>query len=85
MKTTAFLPIVATHEMRGAWEANGRIGANVRALKEVRKILSINTPSILPEEVDMRIRKRFPGMVTGDVHYENSNVHYEDSNDRLGG
>ena len=85
MKTTAFLPIVATHEMRGAWESNGRAGANVRAMKEVRKILSIDTPSILSEEVDMRIRERFPGMVTGEVLFENSNVHYENAKDRLGG
>ncbi len=67
MRSTAVLPRVATRDMRGIWEENGRVDAAARAMNEAVKILSKDNPAILPPEVDDKIRTRFKDLVPGDA------------------
>ncbi len=59
MRTTAFIPRVATREMRERWEAAGRIGADKRARQEAERILAREVRERLDKETDRRIKERF--------------------------
>ena len=78
MRTTALLPNVATHEMRGSWEGNGRPDAHVRAMKEAKKILSHDNPAVLSTEADRKIRARFKGLVAGHAGMQNRSINTEE-------
>ncbi len=56
MRTAAILPKIATREMRGRWEDEGRPDAHARALKEAKRILSKENPARFPAELDERVR-----------------------------
>ena len=70
MRTTAVLPTVATREMRGRWENEGRTDYQTRAMREAAGILSKENPARFPAELDARIRSHFPGLVAGDATWE---------------
>jgi trimethylamine---corrinoid protein Co-methyltransferase len=67
MKTTAVLPKLAARDMRGQWEDAGRPDIHARAIAEARRILSQPNPAVWDDELDRRIRDRFPGLVAGDA------------------
>jgi trimethylamine---corrinoid protein Co-methyltransferase len=67
MKTTAVLPKMAARDVRGQWEAAGRPDIHARAIAEARRLLSQPNPAVWDEELDRRIRDRFPGLVAGDA------------------
>ncbi|MCP4689496.1 MAG: trimethylamine methyltransferase [Desulfobacterales bacterium] len=69
MRSTAVLPRVATREMNGAWEQEGRLDAEARALNEAKKILSKSNPAVLPPEIDAGIRARFKDLIPGDAGF----------------
>ncbi len=69
MRTAAVLPKVATREMRGRWEDEGRPDAHARALKEAKRILSKENPAKFPAELDKKLRAHFPGLVPGDARW----------------
>jgi len=67
MRTTAYLPKVATRDMKERWEEEGRIEIGSRALREARLILARDNPAAFDAELDRRILSRFNGLeaVTG--------------------
>ena len=69
MRNAALTPGVATRQMRGNWEENGRLDASARALQEAARILSADNPAVFSPEVDARIRQRFSDLVAGDARW----------------
>lgn len=67
MRKVAFLPDIATREMRERWVKEGRPDAQARALEKAKKILSQENKARFPEELDQKIRAHFPGLVPGDA------------------
>jgi trimethylamine--corrinoid protein Co-methyltransferase len=70
MRDNDNLTTVAIRKMREAWEDEGRPDAHTRALKQVNMILSKDNPAVLSNEVDMKIRERFAGLVAGNVEWK---------------
>lgn len=62
MRTTAYLPKVATRDIRDRWEKEGRTEIGFRALKEARRILTKDNPALFEAELDRKILARFPGL-----------------------
>jgi trimethylamine--corrinoid protein Co-methyltransferase len=69
MRTAAILPKVASREMRGRWEDEGRPDADARALQEAKRILGKENPARFPAELDQAVRSHFTGLVPGDAHW----------------
>ncbi len=67
MRDVAFLPKIASRDMRSIWEAGGKLDSHARAMKEAEKILSKENPARFPQELDEKIRANFPGLVAGDA------------------
>ena len=67
MRVTALFPDIATRHMRELWKAQGEEDSASRALKKAREILQRDNPAVFSDETDRRIRKRFQGLVAGDV------------------
>jgi trimethylamine--corrinoid protein Co-methyltransferase len=65
----AILPKVASREMRGRWEDEGRPDADARALQEAKRILSKENQARFPAELDKVVRSHFTGLVPGDAHW----------------
>lgn len=70
MRTTGFLPNIATRDLRGPWEEQGRPHAHSRAMNEARKVLTRDNPAVFSEAVDSKIRERFAGLVGGNAGWE---------------
>lgn len=62
MRTTAYLPKVATRDIRDRWEKEGRTEIGFRALKEARLILTKDNPALFEAELDRKILARFTGL-----------------------
>jgi len=62
MRTAAYLPKVATREMRERWEKEGGMEIGFRALTEARRILAKDNPALFEAELDRKILARFPGI-----------------------
>lgn len=69
MRSVPVIPKVATREMRGRWEDEGRPDAHARALAEAKRILTRENPARFTEELDARVRAHFPGLVAGDARW----------------
>ncbi len=69
MRTAAIIPTIATRELRGIWEKNGRYDANARALDQASRILMRDNPAVLSPQVEARIRERFKDLVPGDAKW----------------
>lgn len=67
MREAAFYPQVASRRMRQIWVEEGCRDAAGRALQQAKEILDQDNPAVFSDEVDARIRRRFPGLVPGDV------------------
>lgn len=67
MRTTAFLPELAIRDLRGPWEEAGRPDVHSRAMNAARQILTRDNPAVFSQDVDLKIRKRFDGLVSGDA------------------
>jgi trimethylamine--corrinoid protein Co-methyltransferase len=70
MRTTGFLPNIATRDLRGPWEEQGQPDAHSRAMNAARKILTRDNPAVFSEAVDSKIRERFEGLVSGNAGWE---------------
>ncbi|NYE58510.1 trimethylamine methyltransferase family protein [Carboxydothermus ferrireducens] len=70
MKKVGFLPKIATREMRKRWVEEGKLEAADRAMREVQKIFKNYKGMQFPDEVERKIRERFPGLVPGNVQWE---------------
>jgi trimethylamine--corrinoid protein Co-methyltransferase len=70
MRTTAVLPTIATREVRESWVDKGRPDASLRAMSEVRTILTRDNLSVFSADVDRRIRDRFEGLVAGNATWK---------------
>jgi trimethylamine--corrinoid protein Co-methyltransferase len=65
MRTTAIMPKIADRDPREVWLNKGALDTHARALQRAHEILNKENPVIFPPEVDDRIRKQFPGLVSG--------------------
>ncbi|MBF0280020.1 MAG: trimethylamine methyltransferase family protein [SAR324 cluster bacterium] len=66
MKDAAFLPKIATREMRDTWKEKGSKDVRTRAMELINEILSLPNYSAISQEVDRQIKQTFPGIVKGD-------------------
>ncbi|RPJ10352.1 MAG: trimethylamine methyltransferase, partial [Deltaproteobacteria bacterium] len=67
MRTIAVTPKIADRNPREVWEAKEGLDSQARAVGRVRQILAKDNPVVFPEDVEQRIRARFPGLVAGDA------------------
>lgn len=70
MRDIAFLPKVASREIRSQWEESGKLDAHSRALKIAEEIFSVENPVSFSPELDAKIHAHFPGIVAGDVSWK---------------
>jgi trimethylamine--corrinoid protein Co-methyltransferase len=63
MRTTAYLPRIATREMGERWEEEGRVDIAARGLKEALSIMAGDNPAVFGGEIDREILARFPGLL----------------------
>lgn len=62
MRTTAYLPKIATREMGERWEQGGRTAIGSRGLKEAKRMWAKKSPALFDAELDRKIFARFPGL-----------------------
>ncbi len=67
MRTAALLPRLADRGTRSQWEDAGRPQVQDRAVGEARRILTAPNPAVWDDDLDARIRERFPDLVAGDA------------------
>ena len=66
MRSEVFFPEIANRDMREIWESAGKPDAHARALAIAKRILTKENPALFSEDIDKRIRERFPGLVKGE-------------------
>lgn len=66
-RETALFPEVADRDHRQSWMASGGRDAAARALVRAKELLEGDHPTTFSPEVDARIRRRFEGLVSGDL------------------
>ncbi|MDL1945001.1 trimethylamine methyltransferase [Chloroflexi bacterium CFX2] len=67
MKTEAILTKIADRDARTIWEKKGALDVHARAMKRAKEIMANNAASLIPAELDEKIRARFPGLVAGEL------------------
>jgi trimethylamine--corrinoid protein Co-methyltransferase len=67
MKTAAYLPSLADRNARAQWEGKGALDTHARAMARVREILADQGPPLLSPEIEARIRRELPDLVSGDL------------------
>jgi trimethylamine--corrinoid protein Co-methyltransferase len=67
MKTEAILTKIADRDARTIWEKKGSTDIHARALKKAKEIMAVNTASLIPPELDEKLRAEFPGLVPGQL------------------
>jgi len=60
MRTELFSPKVSDRDLRERWEAKGGLDTRERARAIARRLLQEHRPKELPQDLDRKIRKRFP-------------------------
>jgi trimethylamine--corrinoid protein Co-methyltransferase len=65
MKTEAVMTKIADRDARTIWEKKGALDIHARAMKRAKEIMAKDAASLIPPDVEERIRDAFPGMVTG--------------------
>ena len=65
MRSSAIMPNIADRDPREVWLNKGALDTQARALQRAREILNKDNPVIFPPDVEDRIRKQFPGLVSG--------------------
>jgi len=60
MRTELFSPKVSDRDLRERWEAKGGLDTRERARAIARRLLQEHRPKGLPQDLDRKIRKRFP-------------------------
>ncbi|MGA2488945.1 MAG: trimethylamine methyltransferase family protein [Anaerolineales bacterium] len=65
MKTEALLTHLADREPREIWEKKGSLDIHARAMQQVNQILARVSVDLIPDDVDVRIRSQFKGLVPG--------------------
>ncbi len=67
MKTAAILPKIADRDARETWQEKGALDAHAHAMQQAREILAKPAPTLIPPEVDAKIRAEFEGLVSGEL------------------
>ncbi len=67
MKTEAVMTKMADRNQRTIWEKKGATDIQTRAIQRVREIMASNTNSLLPAEIDEKLRTQFQDMVSGEL------------------
>ena len=67
MKTEAVMTKMADRNQRTIWEKKGATDIQTRAMQRVREIMANNTHSLLPAEIDEKLRTQFQDMVSGEL------------------
>jgi trimethylamine--corrinoid protein Co-methyltransferase len=67
MKTEAVMTKMADRDARTIWEKKGATDIHARAMARVKEIMASNTGSLIPKELDDRIRAGFSGLVDGQL------------------
>jgi trimethylamine--corrinoid protein Co-methyltransferase len=67
MKTEAVMTKIADRDARTIWEKKGATDIHARAMARVKEIMASNTGSLIPKELDDRIRAGFSGLVEGQL------------------
>jgi len=67
MKTEAVMTKMADRNQRTIWEKKGATDIQTRAMQRVREIMASNTDSLLPTEIDEKLRTQFKDMVSGEL------------------
>lgn len=62
MRDEFYEPRISDRQEREAWESGGALDATHRARARVKEILAGHQPPGLPDELDRRIRERFPNI-----------------------
>ena len=65
MKTEAILTKIADRDARVAWEKKGSTDIQARAMNRVKDVMTKNTASLIPGDIDEKLHAEFPGMVSG--------------------
>jgi trimethylamine--corrinoid protein Co-methyltransferase len=65
MKSEALLTRISDRDSRDAWEKKGALDTHARARQLVREILTRQSATIFPDEVEQRIRLQFKDLVPG--------------------
>lgn len=67
MKTEAVMTKIADRDARTIWEKKGAMDIHARALKKAKEVMTNNTASLIPPDLDGKIRAEFPGLVAGQL------------------
>jgi trimethylamine---corrinoid protein Co-methyltransferase len=67
MKTEAILTKIADRDARTIWEKKGSTDIQARAMKKAKEIMAVNTASLIPPDLDAKLRAEFPGLVAGQL------------------
>jgi trimethylamine--corrinoid protein Co-methyltransferase len=67
MKTEAILTKIADRDARTIWEKKGSLDIHARAMKKAKDIMAVNTASLIPPELEEKLRAEFPGLVPGQL------------------
>ena len=67
MKTEAVMTKIADRDARSIWEKKGATDTHAKAMAKAKDIMTKNTASLIPPEVDSALRARFPGLVGGEL------------------
>lgn len=65
MKTEAILTKLADRDARTIWEKKGALNIHARAMNRVHDIMKQHTETLIPAEIEEKLRARFPGLVSG--------------------
>ncbi len=69
MKSEAYLTSLSERDARETWEKKGALDTHARAMNRVREILRRQSSTLLPDDVETRIRLQFPNLVPGELVY----------------
>ena len=67
MKTEVVMTKLADRDARSIWVKKGSTDIQTRAMNRVKDILTKNTDSLIPPDVEAKLRAEFPGMVAGEL------------------
>lgn len=67
MKTEIVMTKIADRDARSIWEKKGSLDTHTHAMEKVKEIMRNNTASLIPPEVDAKLRAVFPDLVAGEL------------------
>jgi trimethylamine--corrinoid protein Co-methyltransferase len=67
MRDTGLLPEIADRNPRQVWLEEGALDAQARAMRQVREILTQDSPGLFSPDVDARLRAEFKDLAFGEL------------------